>query len=203
MTHHRDDAERENDIGAASSRMGEGMSDTRNSEFLPNNKEDAAKGAGGLGGAAAGAAIGAMAGPVGAVIGGLAGAVGGWWAGKGIADATSSFDEKEEEHYRTHFESDANRPADRRYEDVRPYYMIGHVAAHNPDYRTREFDEIEPELQKGWGGQSKSQAQLDWSGGRSYARAAFTRRRLATESTLGGGAGNAANVGGGSVVSPR
>jgi len=201
MNHHPDDAEREKDIGAASSRFGEGMSDTQNSEFFPNNKEEAVKGAGGLGGAAAGAAIGAMAGPVGAVIGGLAGAVGGWWAGKGIADATSSFDEKEEQHYRSHFESDPNRAADRRYEDVRPYYVLGHVAAHNPDYRTREFDEIEPELQKGLA--DRSRAQLDWTGGRTYARTAFTRRRLVTESTLGGGAGNAANVAGGSVISPR
>jgi hypothetical protein len=200
MTHHRNDERHEKDIGAASSRMGEGMSDTRNSDVLPSNKEEAAKGAGGLGGAAAGAALGAMAGPVGAVLGGLAGAVGGWWAGKEIAEATSSFD-KEEEHYRSHYESDPGRPADRRYEDVRPYYMIGHVAAHNPDYRSREFDEIEPELRKGWG--DHSHGRLDWTGGRSYARTAFTRRRLATESTLGAGAGNAANVAGGSVVSPR
>jgi hypothetical protein len=201
MTHHRDHSEHDKDIGAASSHFGEGMADTRNNEFLPNNKEAAAKGAGGVGGAAAGAAIGALAGPVGAVIGGLAGAVGGWWAGKGIADATSSFDDKEEAYYRSHYESDPSRPADRRYEDVRPYYMLGHIAAHNPDYRTREFDEIEPELQRGWSG--GSQQQLDWTGGRSYARTAFTRRRLATESTLGAGAGNAANIAGGSVVGPR
>ena len=55
MTHHRDHPERDKDIGAASSHMGEGMSDTRNSEFMQMNKEEAAKGAGGLGGAAAGA----------------------------------------------------------------------------------------------------------------------------------------------------
>ena len=201
MTHDRDHAERKKDIGAASSNMGEGMSDTRNSEFMQMNKEEAAKGAGGLGGAAAGAAIGAMAGPVGAVIGGLAGAVGGWWAGKGIADAAGSFDEKEEEYYRSHYESDPNRSADRRYEDVRPYYMIGHIAAHNPDYSAREFDEIEPELQKGWG--SESEDRSGWTGGRGYARAAFTRRRMATESRLGAGAGNAANVAGGNVSSPR
>jgi hypothetical protein len=200
MAHHRDDAERDRDIGAASSRAGEGKSDSANSEFLPSNKEEAVKGAGGLGGAAAGAAIGALAGPVGAVIGGLAGAVGGWWAGKGIVDAAGSFDEKEEAYYRSHYESDPNRAADRRYEDVRPYYAIGHVAAHNPDYRAREFEEIEPELRKGWA--DRSDSRLDWTGGRSYARAAFTRRKLATESTLGAGAGNAANVGGGSVISP-
>lgn len=176
MAHDGNHPERETDIGAASSRIGEGMSGAQNSEHLPSNKEEAAKSAGGLGGAAAGAAIGAMAGPVGAVIGGLAGAVGGWWAGKGIADATSSFDEKEEDYYRSHYESDPNRLADRRYEDARPYYALGHVAAHNPDYRAREFDEIEPELRKGLETPSKSQAQLDWSGGRSYARAAFTRR---------------------------
>ena len=201
MIDERDSAGREKDIGAASSGAGEGLSDTRNNEFLPSNKEEAAKGAGGLGGAAAGAAIGALAGPVGAVIGGIAGAVGGWWAGKGIADAASSFDEKEEAHYRSHYEAEPNRAADRRYEDVRPYYMIGHVAAHNPDYRGREFDDIEGDLQKGWG--ARSDSRLDWTGGRSYARAAYTRRRLVTESGLSAGAGNAANVAGGSVVSPR
>ena len=200
MTDHRDIPDREKDIGAASAGAGEGLADTRNTDFLPSNKEEAAKGAGGLGGAAAGAAIGAMAGPVGAVIGGLAGAVGGWWAGKGIADATRSFDEKEDAYYRSHFESDPNRAADRRYEDVRPYYLIGHLAAHNPDYRSREFEDVEADLQRGWA--DRSDARPDWTGGRSYARTAFTRQRLATESPLGAGAGNAANIAGGNVASP-
>ena len=200
MANDRNNTGRGEDSGAASAGFGEGMAETRHDDHLVSNREGAAKGAGGVGGAAAGAAIGAIAGPVGAVIGGLAGAIGGWWAGKGIADATSSFDEKEDSYYRSHFESDPNRPADRRYEDVRPYYMIGHVAAHNPDYRTREFDEVETDLQKGWA--DRSDQHVDWTGGRSYARTAYTRRRLATESTLAGGAGNAANIAGGGV-SPR
>ena len=197
MTHHRDQADREKDIGAASSHIGEGMSDTRNADVLPSNREEAAKGAGGLGGAAAGAALGAMAGPVGAVVGGLAGAIGGWWAGKGIADATSSFDEKEDTYYRSQFEADPDRPADRRYEDVRPYFLIGHIAAHNPDYRDREFEEVETDLQKGWSGRTDDR--LEWTGGRGYARTAFTRRRLATQSAIGG----AANMAGGNVPGPR
>ena len=113
-------------------------------------------------------------------------------AGKGL------FDEADETHYRTHFESDASRPADRRYEDVRPYYALGHSAAQHPDYQGREFDDIETDLQKGTdqGGHA-----VDWAGGRGYARAAFTRQRLATEGRLGGGAGNAANIAGGNVSS--
>ena len=113
-------------------------------------------------------------------------------SGKGL------FDEADDTFYRSHFESDANRPADRRYEDVRPYYMLGHSAAQHPDYEGREFDDIETDLQKGT---AQSDNTVDWTGGRSYARAAFTRRRLRTESTLGGGAGNAANVAGGNVSS--
>src|SRR5688572_28155233 len=112
MTDDRRVPDRERDIGAASAGAAEGMSDSRNDLLFPSDRERAAEGIGGLGGAAAGAAIGAAAGPVGAVVGALAGAVGGWWAGKGIADATQSFDEKEDAHYRSHFESDPGRVAD-------------------------------------------------------------------------------------------
>ena len=113
-------------------------------------------------------------------------------AGKGL------FDEADETYYRSHFESDPNRPADRRYEDVRTYYAIGHTAAQHPDYHGREFDDIETDLRKG---ADESGHTVDWTGGRNYARAAFTRRRLATETPLAGGAGNAANIAGGNVSS--
>ena len=113
-------------------------------------------------------------------------------AGKGL------FDEADETYYRSHFESDPNRPADRRYEDVRAYYMLGHTAAERPDYHGREFDDIETDLR---GGADQGENSVDWTGGRGYARAAFTRRRLTHESRLGGGAGNAANVAGGNTSS--
>ena len=118
---------------------------------------------------------------------------------RAAASGQGLFDEADETYYRSHFESDPNRPADRRYEDVRAYYVIGHSAAQHPDYQGREFDDIETDLRKGadQGGES-----ADWAGGRSYARAAFTRRRLNTESRLGGGAGNAANIAGGGTTSP-
>lgn len=112
-------------------------------------------------------------------------------AERGLASA-------DEAYYRSHFESDPNRPADRRFEDVRAYYTLGHSAAHYPDYKGREFDDIEADLRRG---AETAGHRVDWTGGRSYARAAFTRRRLATESTLGGGAGNAANIAGGNVSS--
>ena len=117
---------------------------------------------------------------------------------RAVAAGRGGLEETDETYYRTHFESDPNRPADRRYEDVRSYYMLGHSAAQYPDYRGREFDDIETDLRKG---AEKAGHSVDWTGGRSYARAAFTRRRLATESTLGGGAGNAANIAGGNVSS--
>lgn len=117
---------------------------------------------------------------------------------RAVAESKRGLDAADDTFYRTHFESDPNRPADRRYEDVRPYYLLGHSAAQYPDYRGREFDDIETDLRKG---ADKAGHTVDWTGGRSYARAAFTRRRLATESTLGGGAGNAANIAGGNVSS--
>ena len=119
---------------------------------------------------------------------------------RAVANAKRGLDDADEAYYRTHFESDPNRAADRRFEDVRAYYELGHSAAQYPDYRGREFDDIEADLRKG---ADKAGHAVDWTGGRSYARAAFARRRLATEGTLGGGAGNAANVAGGNVSGPR
>jgi hypothetical protein len=195
MSDDRTNPERQHDIGAASAGAAEGMSDSRNDALFPTSREHAAEGVGGLGGAAVGAAIGAAGGPVGAVVGALAGAVGGWWAGKGIADATGSFDEKEDAHYRAQFESDPERVADRSYEDVRPYYVMGHVAACNPDYRSRSFTEIESDLQTHWDSGSQDRRSA-WSAGRRYAERAFERRKLTTQVP------GAANIAAGTVSTP-
>ena len=141
-----------------------------------NRKSDAETlggGAGGFVGAVSGMALGAVGGPVGLVLGGLAGALGGWWGGKEIAEALTEDDDKR---YRERYESSASRLADRTYEDVRPAYFVGHLAARNPDYMGRSFEEIEPDLSRGWTDEVAARAGA-WSTSRQYAREAFEAAR--------------------------
>src|SRR5205823_12103299 len=106
--------------------------------------------AGGISGAVLGAGVGLATGPVGAVLGGIAGALGGWWAGRAVSEAAETLAEDDESYYRRHYESLPDRPADRSYEDIRGAYMLGHIASQNPNFVAREFDEVEPELERGW-----------------------------------------------------
>ena len=184
------------DIGEASASIGEGLGDTRDDALFPKGRDRIAEGVGGLGGAAAGAAIGAAAGPIGAVVGGLAGAVGGWWAGKEIAEATTSFGEKEDAYYRSHFERDPNRMADRSYADVRPFYVLGHIAACNPENRNRPFAEVASELEQAWSEHAADERRAAWAHGHSFAEIAYERRKLTTQVP------GAANIAAGSVESP-
>ena len=132
--------------------------------------------AGGISGAVTGAAIGSVAGPVGTVIGGIAGAVGGWWAGREIAEMATDLAQDDDRYFRTHYETSSGQVADRRYEDVRPIYQIGHLAGLNPDYTGREFDEVEHDLKRGWTSDSASRLG-EWPAVRSYAREGFARGR--------------------------
>jgi hypothetical protein len=130
---------------------------------------------GGVGGALAGAGLGTIVGgPVGAIIGAIAGAVGGWWAGQAATEA-GTITPDDETRYRTLYETSPHRLADRSYDDVRPFYLLGHVASHHPHYRGRPFDEIEEELQKGWTDDLRTKYG-DWSSVRPFAREAFTQR---------------------------
>jgi len=128
---------------------------------------------GGFLGAVGGMTLGILGGPVGVVIGGLAGALGGWWAGRGVAEA---IDNDDDQSLREHYESSADRLADRPYEDLRPAYVMGHLAARNPDYAGRSFDEVERDLAGAWGS-DVAERHGAWPSVRSYARAAFDRAR--------------------------
>lgn len=117
----------------------------------PNIGTGAGQAVGAGGGALAGAAAGTViAGPIGTAIGAIAGALGGWWAGREVAEASARWTDDQDRAYREHFTSRTDRPVDRAYDDVRPAYQLGHLAAHNPAYKGRSFSEIEPELQRGW-----------------------------------------------------
>jgi hypothetical protein len=143
------------------------MSDDRN---LPDTADHIGQAAGGISGVVAGAAIGASAGPVGALLGGIAGAIGGWWCGRALAEAAEDITEAEDQYYRNDFE---RRAVPRSYDEVRRAYLLGDVAAANPDYRS--FEEIEPELSRGWG--QTPTAQREWESVKDYASIGFTRGR--------------------------
>jgi hypothetical protein len=140
---------------------------------VDRDSETVGESAGGFLGASTGMAIGAIGGPVGVVLGGIAGAVGGWWAGRGIADAITSDDDVA---FRRDFESAPDRVADRPYESVRPAYVAGHLAGRNPEYAGRSFENVEPDLRRGWSDDVVRQCG-EWPAMRRYARAAFDRSR--------------------------
>ena len=132
--------------------------------------EKIGEGVGGVAGAAAGAAIGSLGGPVGTAIGAIAGAVGGWWSGRAVADAVDSMDTTDDDYYRQRFAESGGRD----YDTVRPAFQLGHVAGYNPDYAGRSFEEIEPDLRRGWTDDVAERSD-DWESVRGYVRDAFER----------------------------
>jgi len=133
---------------------------------------------GGLSGALVGAGIGSAAGPVGSIIGGVAGAIGGWWAGHAVIEAAHSVNPEDDAHFRDHYDSLAERPADIAYDDVRGAYYLGQIASHNPDFASREFADMEADLQRAW--TSQLSATGPWEIVRDLAATGFThgRRKL-------------------------
>lgn len=137
--------------------------------------EEVGEATGGITGVLFGAGIGSAAGPVGTLIGGVAGALGGWWAGRAVADAAGNIAHDDEEYFREHYDSQPNRAADRAYDDMRPAYYLGQIAAHNPNFTAREFREVEPELEKGWTAAGDHVG--SWSTVRAYIGEGFSRGR--------------------------
>jgi hypothetical protein len=144
----------------------------------PSGADHAGEAAGGIGGALTGAGIGAAAGPVGILIGGVAGAMGGWWAGRAVAEAAERLTLDDDEYYRRHFEERRGTGGDhpgpeRRYEELSKAYYLGHIAAHNPNFLRRQFDEIEKELERAWG--PFEEADGSWRLVRDFARTGYHR----------------------------
>lgn len=114
--------------------------------------EKVGEGVGGVSGVVAGAAIGTVGGPLGVIIGGIAGAVGGWWAGREIGHTADDYDDVHDADYRERFNA---TPLEQRgrfhsYDEARPVYQLGYLAARNPEYAGRRFEDVEPDLQHGW-----------------------------------------------------
>jgi hypothetical protein len=136
----------------------------------PSPADHVGEAAGGITGALTGAAIGATAGPIGSLIGGVAGAIGGWWSGRAIAEAAEDITEADEQFYREH----ASAQSETTYDDgARGAYYLGVVAAANPEYAGRNFEEIEPELSRGW--DKGTTGHGDWKSVSPYALMGFNR----------------------------
>ena len=153
----------------------------------PSVGDQIGEAAGGISGVLAGAAIGSLAGPIGTVIGGLAGAVGGWWTGRAIAEAASNYTHADDAHYRRDFDArdvPVEGGSERDYDAVRPAYQLGHVASRNPDYAGRPFEDVEPDLRRGWTS-DVSEGSGDWDEVREYARTAYYRSAESQSSLTG------------------
>lgn len=163
-------------------------------DSTPSHLDEAGEAAGGMGGVLAGAAIGSIAGPVGTIIGGIAGAMGGWWSGRAVTEAASTLTKNDDEYYRGHFESSPNRLADRSYEDVRPAYHLGHVAAHNPGYANKSWSDVSNDLHRGWS-TDHARKYGEWPAMSSYAGEGFTRGRSMLQNAAPWATDGAADVG--------
>jgi hypothetical protein len=152
-------------------------------EQLPSTADHVGQAAGGITGVVAGAAIGASAGPIGILLGGIAGAIGGWWSGRALAEAAEDITAAEEDYYRADFERRAAESrADRRarerrdsYDDARAAYLLGDVAAANPEYDDRRFEDVEGELSRAWNENAAQHG--EWQAMRGYASIGFERGR--------------------------
>lgn len=145
----------------------------RRNESGPSTADHVGQAAGGITGVVAGAAIGATAGPVGVLLGGIAGAIGGWWSGRAIAEAAEDITDADLAYYREDYERRAE-PRE-QYEDARVAYYLGDVAAANPDYAERSFDDVESELANGWC--ARGSARGEWRRVRCYASVGFEHGR--------------------------
>lgn len=140
----------------------------------PSTADEIGEAAGGISGTLLGAGIGAAGGPVGALLGGIAGALGGWWAGRAVTEAAEKLSEDDHAYFRQHFERHPRQPAERSFDDARNAYLLGHIASENPNFVAREFEEIEPELERGW---TAGTARRDWESAKPYAKEAWTRNQ--------------------------
>jgi len=139
----------------------------------PSLGDELGEATGGISGVLVGAGIGSAAGPVGTLIGGVAGALGGWWAGRAVAEAAASLTREDDDHFRQHYLAQRNRHADRAFDDVRGAYYLGQIASHNPNFRARQFEEVEAELEEGWTAAGDKVG--SWKSVRPYAEEGFSR----------------------------
>ena len=155
--------------------------------------------AGALAGAAAGAtaglatmALGPIGLGIGALVGAVAGGLGGWFGGQAATEVT--YDAAHDAHYRALFEG--GMATDRGFDTVRPAYQLGHLAAHNPEWRGREFSTVESDLRRAWDEHLRGRQGPAWESVRPYVRDAYGHARsegagIRRDTSVFGSAGSA------------
>lgn len=132
-------------------------------------------GTGATGGAVAGAAIGtAVGGPVGTVVGGAVGAVAGGLAGKGAAEVVNPTEE--ETYWRSEYKTRPYATTGKDYEYYGPAFQYGWESASRPNTAARNFEDVEPELERGWP-KYRGTTNSEWREVREATRDAYTRVR--------------------------
>ncbi|HUF65331.1 MAG TPA: hypothetical protein VMM17_05085 [Gemmatimonadaceae bacterium] len=106
-----------------------------------------------------------------ALVGAMRESAGGWWCQRSVSDVLALFTVLDDTYYQAHFEHVCADSADVAYDDVRPAYVLGHLAGMDPDYFGRGWDEVAPGLERSW----LRGAQTDWKSVSGFARAAFRR----------------------------
>ena len=59
---------------------------------------------------------------------------------------------------------------------MRPAYQLGHLARRNPQYAGKPFEDVEPELRRGWSDELRARYG-EWSELRGYVGDAYASRR--------------------------
>jgi hypothetical protein len=132
-------------------------------------------GAGSAGGAVAGAAVGgAVGGPVGAVVGGVVGAVAGGYAGKGAAETVNPTEE--DTYWKSEYQKRPYFRKGNQYDYYGSAYRYGWENAVSPSYAGRSFEQIESDLERGWG-TYRGTARSEWRDIREATRDSFSRVR--------------------------
>ncbi|HEX2187647.1 MAG TPA: hypothetical protein VHG51_02055 [Longimicrobiaceae bacterium] len=105
---------------------------------------------GGAVGKAAGRANDMAMNAVGTVFGQAMQTLGAWWSTPDAEQASRSFGETQDHACRRHWEGRGGAGGARDYESARPAYQFGYVAARNPEYQSRPFDQVEAEVERAW-----------------------------------------------------
>jgi hypothetical protein len=107
--------------------------------------------------------------PLAVVLGAIAGVVGGWW--KEASSSVPDFPESEDQACRAHFAAITVVPEGMTYDRARNGYALGYIAARNPGYRGRPFDDVELDLRQGFTGERTD----EFDALREFARYGYTR----------------------------
>jgi hypothetical protein len=129
---------------------------------------------GSAGGVVTGVVLGAaMGGPIGALVGSAIGAVVGGVTGHAVGEAVNPTIESD--YWNKTFKDRPYYKPGKPYSDYEPAYRLGWESAGRQEYEGREFDDVEPELQRSWKGDQG--AGDPWTDARDATRDAWLRVR--------------------------